>query len=605
MSTTSLAAKADAATVSELLLNNVTLGDGIISPFPETRGLVFSSATPYAAFSNLREAERTFLVWADLQRKAERDELERLEAAETAPVPSVAVAVKRRTKELKEKLALYPYVTWRDTDTMKRDMVEILRKSSFNAMSFVDEFGARLAKSYASRHLMAADFGWINLTEGTSEVALIRSSASGGCNVHSLGGDTKPKLNYFSHMSQDLAKFMLGKALRAKYASAAGGRTIIIPGYSADNAQALYSKEVLAATLRRVFSKGGTAERLAVTFESPELKADWDKFLAWDLEKYHSGTVSAASAEVYKNMPARPMTLSCFASKAAMTMMVLDAVGDAELVGAKDLKLVLTSDHLAFAKDAAVMIFKATSGVDRIERRGSQHEKARKAFTSPARVCAAEQALYDAITLAPDRKISHEAAIRTPGVTAGLLELLVARDHRFVELKGVENIGMGKTKRAYMLKADVRMDTAEAVAEFEAAAEEWDEHGAESVDESDVRREFKTLQDLATKRRYRADGSINYAAVPIDEMTPKQIRLVPAIASMFADEVCLRGTWEMPEPGFLLEADEDDPAAFTKGIPNLWFRYNSKLEEQHNWTMAWKLGFAEAWGKPLGQVKEI
>lgn len=165
---------------------------------------------------------------------------------------------------------------------------------------------------------------------------------------------------------------------------------------------------------------------------------------------------------------------------------------------------------------------------------------------------------------------------------------------------------MGKTKRAYMLSADVTIDPDEAIAEFEVANAEWQAHGLESVDESEVRREFRTLQDMATRRRLeQIDGRISYAAIPIDQMTPKQIRMVPAIMSMFANEVCLRGTLVNPEPHFLVEADDDEPAAFSGKTPNLWFRYNNKLEDQHNWTIAWKLGFAETWGKPLGQLVDV
>jgi hypothetical protein len=211
-------------------------------------------------------------------------------------------------------------------------------------------------------------------------------------------------------------------------------------------------------------------------------------------------------------------------------------------------------------------------------------------------VCNAEKALYDAISQSEDQKISHKTAIRTPGVTAGLLEILVARDHRFVELKGAENIGMGKTKRAYVLKQGLTIDPDEANAELAAAQEEWDT-SPESVDEADARREFRTLQDAATER---VSG---YAAIPIDQMTPKQIRLVPAIKALYADQVCLRGTADNPEPTFLLERDEDKPATFTGETPNLWFRYTSQLKDQHNWTIASTLGFAEAWGKPLGQIQ--
>jgi hypothetical protein len=84
-----------------------------------------------------------------------------------------------------------------------------------------------------------------------------------------------------------------------------------------------------------------------------------------------------------------------------------------------------------------------------------------------------------------------------------------------------------------MLKEDVTIDPEEAKAELGAAQEEWDSR-PERFDESGIRREFRTLQDAATMRRYgQISGVISYAAIPIDEITPPQIRLVPAMLEYF------------------------------------------------------------------------
>jgi hypothetical protein len=591
---------ADAATVSELLMLCSVIGDGVASPFPITQGLVFSSVTPQAASDNLKRAEHKFTDWAELQRKPERDELERLEDSPSilaAAQPTAAAASKKRIRQLKEDLARYPYSTWRDSTVSRRDMIEAMKLSLFNAMSFVDANGVRMAKSLSYKRDLAEDMGWVDLTEGTSEITLIRAT-SGGSKVHSLSGDGGPKFNYFSRTSDDTVRFFVEKVIKSMTGAPARGLTIAIPGRIADTAPAVFNEATIFATLKRVFAKGGSDDRHFVTFETEQLKAEWDEFLRWDLDKFHTGNLSDASMKAYDTMPASPTTMTKFASKATMTLLVLSAVSDAEASGKQHLApLVFTAEHLTFAKDAAMMIFRASSGVDKLERRNNHAEKASAFFTSAEKVCNAEKALYAAISQSEDQKISHKTAIRTPGITAGLLEILVARDHRFVELKGAENIGMGKTKRAYVLKHGLTIDPDEANAELAAAQEEWDAH-PESVDEADVRREFRSLQDAAT------DRSVNdYAAIPIANMTPKQIRLVPAIKALYADQVCLRGTSENPEPTFLLERDEDEPAAFTGETPNLWFRYTSQLKDQHNWTIASTLGFAEAWGKPLGQIQ--
>ena len=592
--------KADTAThLSELLLLRSAIGDGIASPFPATPYMVFSSSTPGESHDNLKAAERDFLVWHDLQQKADQDEVKMLEMQIEAN-PSRAASLKESLKAVKEKLALVPYPTWRDTDSHKSTIIDLLKRSAYNALSFVDEHAARLTVDLCSPVLTSRYFGWVSLTGSTSDATLIRSSATGGATIHSLAGDSLPKFNHFSSAHPGSIDKLLTNTMKAGCAAGVLGKCVVIPGKA--GAGPRFAKDTILSVLKHVFSKGNTSGRLPVTFASPELKADWDNFLRLTVASYHTGATQSYE-KALDFMPASLATIGGAATQAVLVEATIRAVQKAELDKVRPTEVPLIPADLDLAIEFATWLFNATSGFDRLDAKGANREKALATFATPEKVCAAEQSLYDAITLSPDRKISHKAAIRTPGVTAGLLELLVARDHRFAELKGTENIGMGKTTRAYMLKADVTIDPEEAVVELEEAQAEWDTYGVESgVDTVTVQREFKTLQDVATKRRYKADGSICYAAIPITEMTPQQIRLVPAIEFMFPDEVCLRGTWEEPEPDFLTEADEDDPAAFTKGIPNLWFRYNSKLEEQHNWTMAWKLGFAEAWGKPLGQI---
>ena len=46
--------------LAELLLYHATLGRGYISPFPLTRGMVFTSALPSMALVNLANAEVMF-----------------------------------------------------------------------------------------------------------------------------------------------------------------------------------------------------------------------------------------------------------------------------------------------------------------------------------------------------------------------------------------------------------------------------------------------------------------------------------------------------------------------------------------------------------------
>lgn len=593
-------AKADTATrLSELLLLRAAVGDGISSPFPATPCMVFSSATPGEAHANLKDAERDFLVWHDLQQKADHDEVKMLEMQIEAN-PSRAAVLKESLKAVKEKIARVPYPSWRDTDSHKSTLIDLLKRSAYNALSFVDEHAVKLSVDLCSPVLASRYFGWVSLTGSTSDATLIRSSATGGATIHSLAGDSLPKFCHFSSSHPSSIDKLLSDTMKAKCASAVLGKCVIIPGKAI--AAPTFSRTAILSTLKGVFSKGGTDKRLPVTFSSSALKANWMGFLNAPIHNYYPGSITQSYEKAMDVMPATLATIAGAATQAALVAATIRTVQKAEADMVRPTEVTLTPEDLDQATEFAQWLFDNTSGFDRLDARGENRNKALASFASPEKVCAAEKALYDAITLAQDRKLSHEAAIRTPGVTAGLLEILVARDHRFVELKGTDNVRMGKTKRAYILKEDASIDPEEAIAEFEAACAEWDTD-PESVDESEVRREFRTLQDAAERRRYSdPSGRVRHPAIPIVEMTPKQIRLVPAIVEFYKDEVCLRGTWEDPEPDFLLEADEDEPAAFTKGIPNLWFRYNSKREDQCHWTIASMLGFAEAWGKPLGQI---
>ncbi len=588
-------AKADTATrLSELLLLRSAIGDGLDSPFRPAPYMVFSSSVPGDAHTNLKDAERDFLVWHDLQQKADQDAVKMLEMQIEAN-PSRSAALKESLKDARERLAKVPYPTWRDTDSHKSTIVDLLKRSAYNAISFVDEHAVKLAVDLCSPVLASRYFGWVSLSGSTSDATLIRS-ATGGATIHSLAGDSLPKFNHFSSAHSGSIDKLLTNTMKAGCAAAVLGKCIIIPGRA--ESDSTFTREDIAGVLKHVFSKGGTESRLPVTFESPALKADWDSFFALPVDAYRSGELTKSYVKAADFMPATLPTIAAAATQAAMVWATIRSVKKAEMAKVRPAGVVLTAEDLEMTIEFATWLFNVTSGFDRLDAKGVGRSHALASFTSPEKVCKAEQTLYDAITLSPDRKISHKAAIRTPGITAGLLELLVARDHLFVELKGTENIRMGKTKRAYMLKADVSIDTDEAVAELEAAQEEWDTYGAESVDDAvAVHREFRTLQEDATKRRIGG-----YAAIPITHMKPQQIRMLPAIAHMFAGEAVIRGTWENPEPDFLLEADEDEPAAFVKGIPNLWFRYDNNLKDQHNWTVAWKLGFSEVWGKPLGQI---
>jgi hypothetical protein len=255
-------------------------------------------------------------------------------------------------------------------------------------------------------------------------------------------------------------------------------------------------------------------------------------------------------------------------------------------------EVVLTASDLALAKSFATITFTLASGTAFLDTRASNAAKAREATApSAARVQAASDALTAAIVASPGGVISRFAAVSLPGVTASILDTLVARDSNFVELNGKENIKQGKITRGYVLRASYEMDTQEALAEFEQAMAL-----NEAVDPAETEAVFKDLQAEAV----RIDQEHYVCAVPITKMTSRQIRHLPSVIAANPADVALRGTATNPEPLHLLAYGEDnaveeeeEEACFLKaGTPNLWFRFKTDGSPFRDWNRS-RLNFPQ------------
>lgn len=568
---------------SELLLLNITLGNGCDELFNDRPGLVYASGVSREVQQALRTAERSFHRFYEQSVADKADRLRDLEdsVSSGAGMPrDVLKACRQQIEDLKRELSLIPAVSWRDCDVHRSTLVELLKKSAYRSMAFLDELGTRASYHMLIPCKMTQEAALSSLTvNNTNDVTLIRSATSGGASIHSLVGTEAVAFRYMSCLDR-LTAHRLCKRIKNKPASAAlRGRTILIPAPDADTSVLPYRHSEIFEVLRRVYARGNGKTQLKVTYESAQVEADWKRFLSLSYSDLCGKKPSEAVCEALLAMPAYLDVLAAFASKAVLTRAVYDAI--AQDPGTNLIRL--TNADLEQARGFVEAAFILTSGVDHISTRSDNAAKARASLAPSAkRMQEASDVLEEAIRNSPEGLVSRKAAIALPGVTAGVLDALVAREHKFTELRGKENIRCGKITRGYILRAEAEMDAEEALSELEAATPDADPAEAETV--------FRELQAQAEIN----DQEHCICAVPVTRMTPRQIQHLPALLKANPCEAALRGTPERPEPDHLFENDEDDVAAcfLRPGIPNLWFRFKPDGTPFRNWDVS-RLDFPE------------
>lgn len=126
-----------ASLLAELLLYHAVLGRGYISPFPLTRGMVFTSALPSMALVNMANVEIMFKRFHD---DVTAEDRRAVEAAEQQP-EHLAVATgmnKAKLKELKDKVSRRAHIMWKEDQVLKPTLVELLKTHYYGAFTYVD-----------------------------------------------------------------------------------------------------------------------------------------------------------------------------------------------------------------------------------------------------------------------------------------------------------------------------------------------------------------------------------------------------------------------------------------------------------------------------------
>lgn len=579
-----------ASQLSELLLYHSVLGRGYVSPFPLTKGLVFSSALPPKSLIELSAAESSFSKWHQDSIEPMRKMVAQFESPDDSynPLGHVTGANKNNPelKKLKEKISKRSSVTWKEKQVLDSTIVELLKTHYYGAMTYLDASGARLASSLSYAPRLALDLGWITMTEGTTDEAFIRANANGGAAIHSLAG-LKSVFNHFckcqpSHVDKlrDKIRNTVGGQVGLDHSVLIGGRP---EGHSGVNADLLFS------LLKRVYSLGSKEEDDRVRVEL--VGEGWDEFLAGGLpEVINEPTPANWQWKMIENTPASPETAILFGARAAMVAAFLE---QASMNPGGDLKLVeLDGRYLALAKEYASIIFRSASGYDSMERRIKSLPSARESYLSPMRMAVAKRSIEEAISDSELGRVSRNQIHReVKGATLAALDELV-RLGSIVELRGAEECQMGQVRRAYCLPGmGVKADEQDARDEYEEACE-LHESGCGTSDADAL--------EMVAGLRSRAEAIFNehfLPVVPLSMMTSTERRALPRLLEMYPESLLMRGAGTaIPEPPDLL-SDDDSP--LDKEAPNLWVRYRKDGSDFCEWRKVASLDLAGAWGKEV------
>lgn len=584
-----------ATSFADLLLYHCALGGGYLSPFPETRGLVFASSISPIAKDAMKLAERQFLQLREKEIAPLREELEQLEAkaknqkrGKGSPMDAVTGLDGDKLAEkiavLREQVRRPVHVIWRDHYVHKNNVIDLLRRSAHGAMSFYDEDGSRLLAAFCHPSRLAADLSLVSLTSGSADSVMIRASGTGGINVMTLAGDVPVAFNYVCSPHPKVMGDLSKKITDTKTGSIVLGKAIVIDGVASTEhtVDTLELTRILRLTMSHVFAAGSKTdgEKVDVVFEDDGVSQAWESFFELTLRDYLNREVRPGDLTSEGKMPATRRSMALFASRAAMTEAVLSAVerrGD-------DLteSVVLTREHLAMAQLFAYCLFHQRFDRSHLEARQKNAATARAALLKPEKV----EAAYDAITkeLVEENQIARSKAVRIEAVTAGLLDKLVG-DGRLVELEGIH---AGRRSRVYTLPENALLDPEEALAELQDAREIFKEtpHAG-----------FGNREKLYNELQRKAEGNLSIhrlPCVPTTHMTVEEVRAIPALLEERQYSLFLRGEEGDPEPEKLFFPEDPDDL-MKPGIPNLWFRFKSDGKPMVNWKTAGAFKAPESW----------
>lgn len=354
-----------ASLLAELLLYHAVLGRGYISPFPPTRGMVFTSALPSMALVHLATAE---ILFKRFHEEVIAEERRTVEAAEAQPehLAGVTGLSKTKLKEMKDKISKRAHILWTEDQVHKSTLVELLKTHFYGAFTYLDSVGSRLGAALGASGKLASDLGWTTLMDGTTEETFIRAGATGGALIHSLNG-LCPSFNYFCSCKAQQLATLIERVKTTSHGQTGLGTTIVIPGrpgiFSGTSADVLYS------LARRVFALGEKPEeqRVKVKFTADSEEA-WKKLFNWQLaDLLNVPEAPAWQVKLAEGSPTSPENAVRFGARAALVNAFIEA---AQVNRDGPLRQVeLDMKTLTLAQEMARYIYRHASGQPGFEKR--------------------------------------------------------------------------------------------------------------------------------------------------------------------------------------------------------------------------------------------
>jgi hypothetical protein len=307
------------------MLASAAVGQGVIYPLTdwEAPGMVFTATIHPDAFTAFKRAEASFKTMVDRRKQDSEQLLKALEVQakrDAALNGRVTPEVQHRIDELKSELAAITHLTWREHDAHKSTMVEVMKRSKFRSMTFIDEFGSRVSAGLSNPARMSVEASWMSLTDiHSGDVAFIRSSSTGGATIHSLTGEDKTRFQYLSASSVEVVNKLASKVSKKLHMAAMKGRTIAVPvRYGSKPALGL-TADTLLAVMRNVALRGeqDASERVRLTFESDEVRQAWESFLSVGFTDVTGKELSEEAWKAVERMPASFRTLTAFLNRVA------------------------------------------------------------------------------------------------------------------------------------------------------------------------------------------------------------------------------------------------------------------------------------------------
>lgn len=254
--------------------------------------------------------------------------------------------------------------------------------------------------------------------------------------------------------------------------------------------------------------------------------------------------------------------------------------------------LVLPDSVLVRAKEfAAVVMTHMLEATEYRDVRADNAAKARAALHSPERVAGCLEAL-ERMLRESGGKVAWSKAARSPGITAGLLEIVVEQfPHRFRMVVDRQE-RFAREQKQVMDASGFLRDPDEVMQELAEAESELEQLKASGADLEEFREGCKPawskIRQIAT--HFSSPGRLAIHGVPADRLDSALLRKVPLIAALWKED-CLLRTWTKAPAAS--DSEFDPRIDVGLGMPVLWVRRDSRGADACNWRIVGMKEWAE------------